>query len=82
MTGATQMFGLRLGVLSEAHMRGSGSLPFMILSFFMGLSVVITSLLGVAMAFRFGESKKVVWACLAFGVFVPIILLGIAYFKR
>jgi hypothetical protein len=81
-TGATQMFGLRLGFLSEAHMHGSGSLPFMILSFFMGVSVIITSLLGVAMAFRFGESKRVVWACLGFGVLLPIFLLMIAHFKR
>jgi hypothetical protein len=81
-TGAVQMFGLRLPVLAEIHTRGCGSLPFMILAFFMGLSVVVTSVLGVVMAFRFGDSRKNVWACLIFGALIPVLLLVIVHLKQ
>ena len=80
-TGALQMFGFRLGILSEVHTRGYGSLPFMLLAFFMGLSVIITSLLGAAMAFRSGEDRKATWACLLFGILVPLVMLLIVHFK-
>lgn len=82
VTGATQVFGIRLGLLSEAHTKGYGSLPFMILSSVMGLSVAATSAVGVALAFRLGNDRKKVWACLAFGTLVPAALLIIAHFKR
>lgn len=81
-TGATQMFGIRLGVLSEAHVHGYGSLPFMVLSALMGISVVVTSLLGVAMAFRLRDERKTVWSCLVFGTVLPLTLMVIAYFKQ
>lgn len=34
------------------------------------------------MAFRFGDERKMVWSCLAFGLFLPVILLAIEFFKR
>ena len=45
-------------------------------------TVVITSVLGVMMAFRFGENRKNVWAALAFGALIPTLLVVIGYFKR
>jgi uncharacterized iron-regulated membrane protein len=82
LTGAAQMFRIPMGLLSEVHTKGYGSLPFMILAVLMGLSVIVTSLLGVAMAFRFGADRKVVWSCLLFGTFLPLVLLVIVHFKQ
>ena len=82
VTGAVQMFGIKIPVLTEAHTKGYGSLPFMLLASLMGLSVVITAILGIIMAFRFGESRKNVWAALIFGTVVPILLMVIVHFKR
>jgi hypothetical protein len=81
-TGAVQMFGIKIPILYEAHTKGYGSLPFMLLSFFMGLSVVVTSILGVIMAFRFADDRKTVWAALLFGTVLPIALLVIVHFKQ
>jgi hypothetical protein len=80
-TGAAQMFGLNLGILSRVHEGHYASLPFVFLAVLMGLSVIITSLLGISMAFRTAEDKNTVWACLIFGVAVPVFLLLITYFK-
>ncbi len=82
VTGAVQMFGVKIPVLTEAHTKGYGSLPFMLLASLMGLSVVVTSILGIVMAFRFGENRKNVWAALAFGTVIPVVLLVIVHFKR
>jgi hypothetical protein len=75
VTGAVQMLGLRLGILSEMHVRHYGSLPFILLAVLMGLSVIVTAILGIVMALRQGNSKKAAWACLTLGVIVPVILL-------
>lgn len=82
VTGALQMFGIRLPVLAEAHAQGYRSLPFMILASLMAISVAITSVLGVFMAFRHCDHRRNVWALLAFGTFVPAVLLAIAHWKR
>jgi uncharacterized membrane protein len=79
MTGAAQMFGIHFGILSEVHLRHYGSWPFILLSILMGLSVVITAILGIVMALRFGGSKKPVWVCLALGVVVPVVLLMMSH---
>jgi hypothetical protein len=75
LTGAAQFFGLRLGILSEIHVRHYGSVPFILLTLLMGLSVVVTAILGIVMALRQGNSKKAAWACLTLGVIVPVVLL-------
>ena len=82
ITGALQMFGIKTPILSEAHTRGYGSLPFMILASLMGLSLVSTSILGVLMAFRFCEDRRTVWGSLIFGVLLPVVLLAIVHFKQ
>jgi hypothetical protein len=79
VTGAAQMVGLKLGILSEAHVLHFGSVPFIILSVCMGLSVVVTAILGIAMALRYGGNQKVVWACLIFGVLFPTVLLMMSH---
>ena len=81
VTGASQMFGLRLGWLSEVHLKGAGSLPLMVLAGLMGLSVCVTALSGVLMAFRHAGQPRTVWSCLAFGFLVPLALILIAWFK-
>lgn len=81
VTGAAQMFGLRLGWLSEVHVKGAGSLPLMMLAGLMGLSLCVTSLSGVLMAFRHTGQPRTVWSCLAFGSLVPLALVLIAWFK-
>ena len=81
-TGAVQMFGVRVPILYLVHTKAYGSLPFMLLAFFMGLSVVVTSILGVIMAFRFGDDRRAVWAALIFGTALPTALLVIAFFKQ
>ena len=81
-TGAAQLFGIRLGMLTEIHTRGYGSLPLMVLAALMGLSVVVTAILGMVMAFRSSADRRAVWACLAFGLFVPVALVVIGYLKR
>jgi hypothetical protein len=82
VSGALQMFGVRLPVLTQAHTRGFGSLPFMVMAALMGLSLAVTSILGVIMAFRFGAKRRNVWASLIFGTLVPLILLGIVHYKE
>jgi len=78
-TGAAQMFGIHLGILTEIHVRHYGSIPFVLLSILMGLSVVVTAILGIVMALRLGGSKKAVWVCLALGVVVPAVLLMMSH---
>lgn len=80
-TGAFQLFGIRVPILSEAHIHGAGSLAFVVLAAMMALSVVITSISGILMAFRFCERRQNVWACLAFGTLVPAAVLVVAHLR-
>lgn len=82
VTGSAQLFGVQFGVLSEVHTKGLGSLPFMILAGLMGLSVAVTSLVGVRLAFQSSARRRDVWACLLFGLVVPLVLLATAYWKQ
>lgn len=93
-TGALQVFGLRPGDstfltrLSAVHsLQRFGtdqpsSLPLLILTALMGVSLIVTSFLGVLMALRLGPNRRTVWACLAFGASLPVVLLLIEAFKR
>lgn len=80
-TGVPQLFGIRLGVLTEIHAKAYGSLAFAILSALMGVSVVMTTFAGVAMAWQMKAERKPVLACLAFGTFVPVALLLVAHYR-
>jgi hypothetical protein len=52
-----------------------GSLALRVFVIFMAVSFVITTILGIVMAFRFGRSRKAAFYCLAFGVVAPSILV-------
>lgn len=41
----------------------------------MALSFIITTILGVIMALKFGRSRRAALACLAFGVAFPLVLI-------
>lgn len=75
LTGASQMLGIRLGMFSDIHIRQYGSLPLTLLSMLMGLSVIVTAILGILMALRLEGSRKPVRLCLALGVIVPVALV-------
>lgn len=45
------------------------------LALFMAVALVTTTALGLALAFRFGRSTRLVFACLVVGTGLPIILL-------
>jgi len=47
----------------------------------MALSFVVTTLLGVLMAVKFGRSRKAAYYCLAFGVLFPLVLVLLRAFK-
>lgn len=80
-TGAGQMIGIRSEWLTRIHNQGNGSLFFRLLAAAMGLSVVVTAILGVVMAFRLGDDRKTVWACVAFGSLLPVVVLLIEWLK-
>jgi hypothetical protein len=46
----------------------------------MALSFIITTILGIVMAVKFGRSRKAAYCCLAFGVLFPLILVLIRAF--
>lgn len=93
-TGALQEFGLRggdrtiltrLAAVHSLQRFGTdqpASLPLMILAALMGLSLIVTSALGVVMALRLGTNRKTVWSCLGFGFFLPAVLLLVEAFKK
>jgi hypothetical protein len=78
LTGAAQMIGFRLGALTAIHTRGYGFLPFRIMAVLMALSIVVTAIIGIVMALRFIEDRKLIRLFLAGGVLLPIILLILA----
>lgn len=88
VSGAWQMYGLHRGhsrmlaMLSTIHTSQSlkigGSLANPVLRDFelvMALSFVVTTLLGVVMALKFGKNRRLACGCLAFGVLFPVIVV-------
>lgn len=66
-----------LKLLSEVHMNeiaeGSRtSLPFRLVVVAMSLGLLVTTSLGIIMAFRFSKSPNLVWLALTAGVLVPL----------
>ena len=52
-------------------------LPLKIFVLLMSTGLIITTLLGVYMAFKFGRDRRVVWALLFIGTVLPVALLFI-----
>src|SRR5579872_3083504 len=48
----------------------------------MSMSFIITTLLGVVMAVKFGRSRRETFGCLAFGVLFPLVLVLVRFFSR
>ncbi len=52
-----------------------GSFPMRMLTVLMAVSFIITTVLGIVMAIRFGRSRTAAWGCLACGAVVPLCLV-------
>ncbi len=69
-----------LKLLSEVHIHqrweaATTSFPFRWFAVAAAIGFLLTSLLGIVMAFKLGKSKAVVWLCLIAGALVPVLLL-------
>ena len=54
---------------------GLSSLPLKIFALIMAVSFIVMTILGVAMAVKYGRSRRAVYCCLAFGVVFPLVLI-------
>src|SRR4051812_44231185 len=52
-----------------------GSFPLRIVVVVMALSFILSTVLGVIMAFKFGRSRKAAFYCLAIGIVIPGLLV-------
>jgi len=69
-----------LKLLSDVHIHqrwqhAAASQSFRIIAAAGAIGFLITSLLGILMAFKLSKSKMVVWLCLIAGTLVPVVLL-------
>lgn len=69
----------RLSTIHTSHGLKSGndltSPLIIVFVLLMSLSFIVTTLLGVVMALKFGRSRRAAFYCLAFGVGFPIVLV-------
>jgi hypothetical protein len=68
---------------TESHWKNGselGSFPLQIFVIIMALSFVLTTVLGVIMALKFGRNRKAAYCCLALGVLIPLALVLIRLF--
>lgn len=56
------------------------SIPFQDLVLLMALGLLVTTILGIVMAFKYTKTW-IVWTCLIFGFLIPIVLLWLGYQK-
>ncbi len=87
ISGIWQIFGFGnsdlLGVISTIHTAKrlkSGGLSLtspMLLVFIllMAVSFIVTTVLGVVMALKFGRNRRVAFYCLGIGIIVPLVLV-------
>lgn len=86
VSGIWQMVGagdsLFLQKLSTIHTQrqwkdgsGLGSVPLRLFAMVMAVSFIITTVLGIMMAFKYGRSRRAAVFSLAAGVFVPAVLI-------
>ena len=91
ISGIWQTLGLQspiLEKLSSIHTErnwknGSqlGSFPLRMFAVVMAVSFIITTILGVVMALKFGRNRKAAIYCLALGVFIPSMLVLMRVFR-
>ncbi len=41
----------------------------------MAIGLILTTLIGLILAFRFAKSKLLIWSCLALGILLPVIFI-------
>ena len=58
-----------------ARESGPSPLPLKIFVLLMSVGLIVTTLLGLWMAFKYSRDKRVVWGLLAAGVLLPVVLL-------
>ncbi len=85
VSGIWQTFGWNSPLLhrlstihTSHHLKAGGALTSPLLLGFvvvMAASFIITTLLGVVMAVKFGRSRRAVYVCLALGVLIPLALI-------
>jgi hypothetical protein len=88
ISGIWQTLGLRSSALNqistihtEARLKNGSELSSPALRIFviiMAASFVVSTLLGVVMAFKHGRSRRAVYCCLAFGVLFPLAVIFIS----
>ena len=75
----------RLSTIHTSHaMKAGGSLTSGLMTIFvlvMAASFILSTVLGVVMAFKYGRSRRAAFYCLGFGVAVPMVLVLIAIFR-
>ena len=54
------------------------STPFKIFVVFMSIGFILSSILGIVMAFKSSKNKMVVWTCLLMGILLPVFFLWMA----
>lgn len=59
----------------EGGARRAPSWPFKWFSVLMSVGLIVTTGLGIWMAFKYSRDKRVVWALLAAGIILPILML-------
>jgi CDP-diglyceride synthetase len=57
--------------------KGSRSGAFNIIALLMALGLIVTTSLGLTLAFRFGKNQNLVWLAVTVGVALPLLLLFI-----
>jgi hypothetical protein len=76
----------RLSTIHTSHgLKAGGSLssPFlMVFVLIMAVSFVATTILGIAMALKFGKSRRAAFCCLGAGVLIPVIIIGFTTWAR
>ncbi len=90
ISGIWQTLGIRphflrvISTIHTAHQMKSGegysSLPLTIFVIIMTVGFIIMTILGVAMALKFGRSRRAVYGCLACGVIFPLIFIFLRMF--
>ena len=91
LTGICQTFEVHWGFLNRLNTIHAGhtlksndglsSFPMRIFVVFMALSFIVTTLLGVVMAVKFGRSRTSAWWCLAAGGALPLALVLMKLFR-
>jgi hypothetical protein len=91
VSGIWQLVGIQSPVfrkLSSIHTQarwkdGSelGSFPLRLFVLIMAVSFIITTILGVMMAFKFGRSRKAALWCVTVGIIIPVALVFIRLFR-